>query len=364
VRLLVIGGTVFLGRAVVDAALARGDDVTYFHRGRHGRGLHPAARELLGDRRTGLPDGEWDAVVDTCGFDAGAVGAAARALADRVAHYGFVSSGSVYERWPVEPVDEESAVFTDDADDYGPQKAAAERAAEAAMPGRVLDVRAGVIVGPHENIGRLPYWLRRMQRGGEVLAPGPRDAPMQLVDARDLAAWMLAMAEARRGGVFNAVAPPGWTTWGELLEACRTAVNPEATLCWVDGERVAAALEDPWTQLPLWPAPVPEMAGIYAMQAGRARAAGLRARALPATWPTRGPGCGTAASWPAGVLSCGRPAWKRRASARCCRSWRPPARRAAAARWGGAWASGSARARRSRAGSRRRTSRRGRRPRP
>ena len=197
-RTLVIGGTVFLGRAVVDAALARGDDVTYFHRGRHGRGLYPDAHEVLGDRADGMPDGEFDAVIDTCGFDAKTVGAAARALADRAAHYTFVSSISVYRGWPESQIDEASAVV-DAGDDYGAGKAAAERAAEAAMPGRVLHVRAGLIVGPHENIGRLPRWLRRMEQGGAVLAPGPADAGVQWIDARDLADWMLADGRAASG---------------------------------------------------------------------------------------------------------------------------------------------------------------------
>jgi nucleoside-diphosphate-sugar epimerase len=282
-RTLVIGGTVFLGRAVVEAALARGDDVTYFHRGRHGRGLHPGAREVLGDRADGVPDGEFDAVVDTCGFDPEAVGVSARSLADRAAHYTFVSSASAYRDWPTRAVDEDSRVFQGDEPEYGPRKAAAERAAEAAMPGRVLHVRAGLIVGPHENIGRLPRWLRRMEQGGDVLAPGRADAGVQWIDARDLAEWMLAMGARRQAGVFNAVAPPGWTTWGAVLEACRDAVNPAAALAWVDGAQVAAALEEPWTQLPIWPAPQPDMAHVYGVDTHRATAAGLRIRPLAET---------------------------------------------------------------------------------
>jgi hypothetical protein len=144
----------------------------------------------------------------------------------------------VYRGWPAAAVDEDSPVFDGDEQEYGPLKAAAERAAEAAMPGRVLHVRAGVIVGPHENIGRLPYWLRRMRRGGDVLVPGPRGAGIQLIDARELARWMLAMAAQGGTGTFNAVAPPGWATWEELLELSRAVVNPRARLCWVDGARV------------------------------------------------------------------------------------------------------------------------------
>ena len=277
-----IGGTVFLGRAVVESALARGDDVTYLHRGRHGRGLHPDAREVLGDRADGMPDGEFDTVIDTCGFDAETVGGAARALADRAAHYTFVSSVSVYRGWPESPTDEQSSVL-DAGDDYGAGKAAAERAAEAAMPGRVLHVRAGLIVGPHENIGRLPHWLRRMEQGGDVLAPGPADAGVQWIDARDLADWMLAMGARREAGVYNAAAPPGWATWSALLMACRDAVNPDARLGWVDGARVAEALEEPWVQLPIWPAPLPELAHVYDVDTRRAEAAGLRSRPLAET---------------------------------------------------------------------------------
>ena len=231
---------------------------------------------MLGDRATDLdrlPGGAWDTVIDTCGFDPATVGGAARTLADRAAHYAFVSSASVYRDWPVEPVDEDSAVFEGGEQEYGPLKAAAERAAEAAMPGRVLHVRAGVIVGPHENIGRLPYWLRRMARGGDVLAPEPRGATVQLIDARDLARWVLAMAADCRAGVFNAVAPPGLLIWEELLELCRAVVNPHARLCWVDGDRVAAALADPWTELPLWPAPVADAPAVYSVAADRAREA-------------------------------------------------------------------------------------------
>ncbi len=176
------------------------------------------------------------------------------------------------------------------------------------MPGRVLHVRAGVIAGPHENIGRLPYWLRRMARGGDVLAPEPRGAGIQLIDARDLAPWMLAMAERRRAGAFNAVAPPGWATWEELLELCRAEANPEARLCWVDGERVAAELDDPWSQLPLWPAPVEPAAAVYGVDASRALQAGLVVRPLAATvadtwaWLREG---GAEAEWRAELRAAG-----------------------------------------------------------
>ena len=282
-KLLVIGGTVFLGRAVVEAALARGHAVTVFHRGRHGP-AHPEAEELLGDRTrdlSALARREWDAVVDTCGFEPEHVGASAELLADRVGHYGFVSSASVYPDWPHAPVTEGSPVFESDEREYGPLKAACERAAEAAMPGRVLHVRAGVIVGPHESKGRLPYWLRRLADGGEVLAPGPSDAPLQLIDARDIAAWMLDMAETARGGAYNAISEPGSATWGDLLEAAREVTGGAAELSWADPALVEEEVDDPWEELPLWP--IPSLAGLYRISGAAAAAAGLTPRPVRET---------------------------------------------------------------------------------
>jgi 2'-hydroxyisoflavone reductase len=283
VRLLVIGGTVFLGRHVVAIALARGHAVSVFHRGLHGH-VPAEAEELIGDRTSDLSalDGrEWDAVVDTCGFEPASVALTAGALAGRVGHYGFVSSGSAYADWPRAPVSEASPVFENDEREYGPMKAASERAAEAAMPGRVLIARAGVIVGPHENIGRLPWWLRRLAEGGEVVAPGPPEAPMQLIDARDLAAWMLDMAEAGRGGAYNAIAEPGSTSWGELLETAREVTGGRAELRWVDPAVVEQRVQEPWEALPLWP--IPSLPGLYGMAGTRAAAAGLTLRPLTET---------------------------------------------------------------------------------
>jgi nucleoside-diphosphate-sugar epimerase len=282
-RLLVIGGTVFVGRHVVADALARGHAVTVFHRGRHGR-APDAAETLIGDRTSdlsALEDREWDAVIDTCGFAPEDVALTAGALADRAGHYGFVSSGSAYADWPHAPVSEDSPVFETDEREYGPLKAACERAAEAAMPGRVLVARAGVIVGPHENIGRLPWWLQRLARGGETLAPGPPEAELQLIDARDLAAWMLDMAETGGTGAYNAIAQPGSATWGELLALARDVTGGGAELRWVAPELIEARVEEPWEALPLWP--IPSLPGLYGLSAQRAARAGLTPRPLSET---------------------------------------------------------------------------------
>jgi len=294
-RLLVIGGTVFLGRAVAEAALARGHEVTLFHRGVHGADLFPEAEHLLGDRTrdlSPLEGREWGAVIDTCGFEPEHVGAAARLLAGAAGHYGFVSSGSAYRDWPDAAVDEASALHEGGEREYGPLKAACERAVEAAMPGRALLARAGVIAGPHENIGRLPWWLRRMAAGGEVAAPGPPEARLQLIDARDLAAWMLDMAEGARAGAYNAIAPPGSTVWGELLGAAREVTGGTARLRWVDAARVEREVAEPWDALPLWP--IPSLPGLYGMSGARAAAAGLAPRPLrdtvADTWAWLAPG--------------------------------------------------------------------------
>jgi len=294
-RLLVIGGTVFLGRAVVAEALARGHAVALFHRGVHSPDLFAEAEHLLGDRTRDLAPlrgREWDAVIDTCGFEPEHVGAAAQLLADAVGHYGFVSSGSAYRDWPAAPVDESSPVHGGPEREYGPLKAACERALEAALPGRVLHARAGVIVGPHENVGRLPWWLGRLARGGDVVAPGPPDAPLQLIDARDLAAWLLDMAGAGTAGAYNAIAPPGSARWGELLEAARETTGAVAELHWVDPDRIERVVAEPWEELPLWP--IPSLPGLYGMSGARAAAAGLAPRPLcdtvADTWAWLAPG--------------------------------------------------------------------------
>src|SRR4051794_7235408 len=284
-RTLVLGGTVFLGRHVAAEALARGHELTLFTRGRHGAELFPEAAHLRGDRRgdlAALRDGEWDVVVDTSGYRAADVGASAELLADRCSHYVFVSSINAYPAWPEQPVDEDSPVWESDADDYGPAKAASERAAEAAMPGRVAAVQAGLILGPHDGVFRLPWWVRRIARGGDVPAPGDPARELQIIDARDLAAWMLDLAERRVAGVFNGTGPAGMTTMGELLGAAVEATGSGVRLRWVPESALRALEVEPWTELPLW-APEDEMAGAWRIGTERAQAAGLRCRPVSET---------------------------------------------------------------------------------
>jgi 2'-hydroxyisoflavone reductase len=284
-RILVLGGTVFLGRHVAAEALARGHELTLFTRGVHGADLFADAERLTGDRAgdlSALARGEWDAVIDTSGYEAEHVGRAAELLAGRAGHYVFVSSCNVYPAWPEQPVDEDSPVWDSDEADYGPQKAASERAIEAAMPGRAATVRAGLICGPHDNVFRVPWWVRRIAAGGRVPAPGDPDRFVQLVDARDLASFMLDLGERQVPGAFNGTAPARSTTMRDALEAVLAATGSDAELVWIPDERLQAAAVAPWTELPLW-LPAAEFPGTWEIGTQRAQAAGLRCRPVAET---------------------------------------------------------------------------------
>jgi len=250
-KLLVLGGTHHVGRAVVETALARGDDVTTLNRGLTGH-QPQGARALQADRtdstslRAALGDESWDAVIDTWSGAPAVVGDAAALLAGRAGHYGYVSSVSVYAD-PVPRGSDESAptVAADpastDGTDYQAAKRGGELAAAAAFGDRALLARAGLILGPYEIVGRMPWWLRRMERGGDVLAPGPQDLPLQYIDGRDLAAWLLSAAERGVGGAFNTVSRRGHATMASLLEAAREVTGSRATLVWVPPEVIEQA---------------------------------------------------------------------------------------------------------------------------
>jgi 2'-hydroxyisoflavone reductase len=280
-RLLVLGGTVFLGRHVTAEALRRDHEVTLFHRGVHGKELFAEGEHVLCDRAgdlAALRGRSWDIAIDTSGYEPADV---ARSSALDIGHLVFVSSCNVYPAWPAEPVDEDSPVWTE-GDDYGPKKAACERAADAALGGRVVHVRAGLLCGPHDNIFRVPWWVRRIAAGGDVVAPGDPDRTVQLLDARDLASWMLDLAERGVAGALNGTAPPGRTTMGEALSAAVQATSSSARLHWIADDVLEAHGVEPWDELPLW---MPEAtgAGTWAIATDRAQTAGLRCRATADT---------------------------------------------------------------------------------
>ncbi|MGV3720034.1 MAG: NAD-dependent epimerase/dehydratase family protein, partial [Actinomycetota bacterium] len=293
-ELLILGGTIFLGRHLVELALERGHRVTLFNRGQHGAELFPEAEKLRGDRKTdlsALTGRSWDAAVDTCGYVPRVVRASAELLAERVAHYTFVSSISVYadlkqagadERAPVETLDDPT-VEEVSGETYGPLKALCEQAAEAALPGRTLNVRPGLIVGPHDPSHRFTYWPRRVAQGGEALAPGTPDAPVQNIDARALAAWMLTMIEARQAGVFNATGPDFRLSMGQTLETCRAISGSDARFTWVADEFLTAAGVAPYTEMPLWVPASEGGDGFSSVDCTAARKAGLTFRPLKDT---------------------------------------------------------------------------------
>lgn len=302
-RLLILGGTEFVGRATAEEALRRDWHVTVFHRGRSAPPDGTTA--LNGDRTasgglTALAHGTWDIVVDTWSGAPDAVRESARLLAGRVGQYAYISTRSVYTH-PLPPgADEQAPVVPaspgagpaetgdtgdtgDTAENYARVKRGAELAALESFADRALLARPGLILGPHENVGRLPWWLLRIARGGTVLAPGPPELPVQYIDVRDLANWTLDSAARGLGGPFNLTTPRGQHTMGELLETCARVTASDAELRWTEPERIAAADIAPWTELPVWLPPGELHDTLHDADIGKALSAGLRYRPLKET---------------------------------------------------------------------------------
>jgi 2'-hydroxyisoflavone reductase len=291
VKLLVLGGTKFLGRHAVDAALAGGHEVTIFTRGQTNPELFPEVEHLQGDRDGdlgALTGRTWDGVVDTSGYVPRIVRQSAELLRDAVGRYVFVSSISVYGDFSG-PITEATAVAeledpdTEDVlESYGALKAACERVVDEAYGDRSARIRAGLIVGPYDPTDRFTYWPRRIATGGDVLGPGDPGAPVQFVDARDLAAWLVRLALEGPGGVFNATGPAERLTFAELLDRARTTIGSDANVLWTEEQRVLDAGVQPWTELPLW-LPGTDYAGMARADISRAVAAGLRFRPVEET---------------------------------------------------------------------------------
>lgn len=287
-----LGGTHFVGRALVEECLAAGDEVTTLTSGASGPPA-PGARARYADRRNrddlrrALGEDEWDAVVDTWSDAPCHVNAAVEALTGRVGHWTFILSRSVY-RPPIVPGLDESAPVVEgaadaEADEPYPEAKRGGELAALRHDGPVLIARPGLIVGPYEDAGRLPFWLDRIARGGQVPAPGPPDRPLQLLDVRDLARWVRASAAQGRSGVYNLVSPVGAMTMGDVLTACVDATGAEAELVWLTEAQVAAAGVEPWTGLPLWLPEDHEAAGLHDCDVSAAVAAGFTARPITET---------------------------------------------------------------------------------
>lgn len=300
-RILVLGGTAFLGPPFVRAALANGHTVTLFNRGRTNPGLFADLEQLRGDRDKGdleaLKGRRFDAVVDTSGYVPAHVEATASLLAEHCTHYQFISTISVYGSFGQRPdrIDETSEtpdVPPDKADEaamiaeirkampfYGPLKARCEAAAEKAMPGRVATIRPGLIVGPGDTSDRFTWWPVRFDRGGDVLAPGDPDGHVQFIDVRDLAAWMLHCIEHDIVGVFNATGFHGRVSMAEVLAACKCATSTPSTIVWASEEFLVENRVQPYMQMPLW---IPRQ-GRSVVDCSRAIANGLRFRPIADT---------------------------------------------------------------------------------
>jgi 2'-hydroxyisoflavone reductase len=286
-KILILGGTAFLGRHLVENALTRGHTLTLFNRGRTNPNLFPNVETIQGDRKLSLAplaDRTWDIVIDTSGYHPRDVRAAAELLAPNVSRYIFISTISVYSDFSTPNPNEDAPVARlDDPDNaevsnetYGPLKTHCEDVVQALYGQRSLIIRPGLIVGPHDPTDRFTYWPVRAQRGGEILAPQAPTVPVQYIDVRDLAAWTNRAAEGNLTGVYNATGPATPQSIGEFLESCRRVAGVESTFTWVSPEFIAENNIVPFLELPLWIPP--DMAGLLTVDCSRAIAAGLTFR--------------------------------------------------------------------------------------
>jgi 2'-hydroxyisoflavone reductase len=298
-NILVLGGTRFIGVHMTELALKRGHKITFFNRGKTKTDLFPEIERIKGDRNgelDGLKGRKFDAVIDNSGYVPRHVKLSAELLAPNVRHYLFVSTISVYpnfseprsESSPVGKIPDETVEKVDN-ETYGPLKALCEQAAERAMPGRTTVVRPGLIVGPDDNTDRFTYWPARVARGGDFIAPGTPADGIQVIDARDLAAFSLDALESKTMGTYNLVSPPGMFTIGGLIDASIAAVKDLAKPAvapqpiWMDADFLAAQEVAPWAEMPAWAPERGDEAGFAQTSAERALKAGLKITALPTT---------------------------------------------------------------------------------
>jgi len=298
-KILVLGGTRFIGLHMTALALERGHTLTFFNRGKTKADRYPEVERIKGDRNgeiDGLKDREWDVVIDNSGYVPRHVRLSAELLAPKVRQYVFTSSISVYpdfsvprdEKSPVGKLPDES-VEKVDGDTYGPLKALCEQAVEKALPGRATVIRPGLIVGPDDNTDRFTYWPARAARGGEFIAPGAATDPFQIIDARDLAAFTLNIVEKNITGTFNLVSNVNGFRFGELTEACIAAANKQAKpaiaphATWIPAEFLAEQKVEPWSEMPVWLPAKGEEAAFAGTSNAAAVAKGLKITPLART---------------------------------------------------------------------------------
>lgn len=307
-KLLIIGGTRFVGHHLVTAAFAHHHEVTLFNRGKHQRATSSDVETIYGDRDNDLSKLQgryWDAVIDTCGYLPRAVKVSAESLSDSVDRYVFISSLSVYSDVSLPGVDETAplATLTNEqlekaneidssgqpsaityGDMYGGLKALCEKAAEEAVRGRVLIIRPGLIVGSHDYTDRFTYWVVRVARGGEVLAPGRPDRHVQFIDAHDLAEWIVSMVERKETGIYNANGQSNMLTMAVTLEECKRVSESNASFTWVSDDFLIQEKVRAWSEMPLWiPDNASKLRGFMYINCDKAFNAGLSLRSLSDT---------------------------------------------------------------------------------
>ena len=297
-KILILGGTRFLGPALVASALSRNHEVVLFNRGRSNPQLFPDLEKLIGDRDPNINEGlnalksrTFDAVIDTSGYAPRIARASAELLADNIEQYLFISSLSVYADQSKSGIVETDPVATMDdptqekvtAQTYGPLKALSEEAIEDSLPGRATLIRPGLIVGPEDGTDRFTYWPVRVSRGGNVLSPGNPDDPVQYIDVRDLAEFCIDCLENNIVGTYNATGPRGTMTIAELLYGCKAVTGGDVSFTWVPAEFLAANNVMPWSEMPVWLPPGSSAAGLAAASNAKAIAKGLKFRPLAET---------------------------------------------------------------------------------
>jgi 2'-hydroxyisoflavone reductase len=297
--MLILGGTGFLGPAVVAAAKERGFAITLFNRGKTRPELFPDVEKLHGDRDPKKGDGlkslagrSWDVVVDNSGYVPRIVRASAELLAPNVKQYIFISSVSAYADNSIVGADETTVLATmadptvetmgKEFENYGALKVLCEQAAEKALPGRVANVRPGYIVGPEDRSDRFTYWPVRTARGGEMLVPGTPNDPIQIIDVRDLAEWLVMLSEHHTTGVFNAVGPGEPLTMGGVLDVCKAVTGSDPRFTWVTGQFLKDQPGEP-IEMPIWEVPEGKSKGMHTWSGARARQAGLKHRPVVET---------------------------------------------------------------------------------
>jgi 2'-hydroxyisoflavone reductase len=302
-KILIIGGTKFLGRHLINAALVNGHEVTIFNRGRHSQENFENVEQIRGDRNTDLEKlagRKWDAVIDTCGYMPQTVKTSAEFFKDSAETYVFISSISAYKSFAEPDFDEtaETVKLSEEQEKefqkidpkaditaqtlgemYGALKVLCEREAEKAMPERVLNVRSGLIVGAFDPTDRFTYWAARVAKGGEMLAPGDPDSFVQIIDARDLSEWIIKMVERKQTGIFNATGKPFELTFGKMLDEIKASAESDAEFVWVSEEFLERENVQPWSEMPLF-LPGAEFRGFLSANVDKALQKGLSFRSL------------------------------------------------------------------------------------